>query len=151
MPNPIVLCLVSLYDGKHDDFPILFRFHISVRVSFRFVSSNASLRVSFRFSFCFVSCRLMPRFRVSFLFVAFCSSAIGGARPFVANPLSPHVVMLTFFNALDTLCCLKPTRDGMQVSVHPWGVYGYGTGWFKLNDGNFIPRPKSTPFFRARP
>ena len=27
----------------------------------------------------------------------------------------------------------------------------YGTGWFKLNDGKFIPRPKSTPLFRVRP
>ncbi|CAN0150170.1 unnamed protein product [Scytosiphon promiscuus] len=45
------------------------------------------------------------------------STPEGGARPFLANPLSPHVVMLTFYNALDTLCCLKPTRDGMQVAA----------------------------------
>ncbi|CAN0258392.1 unnamed protein product, partial [Laminaria digitata] len=45
------------------------------------------------------------------------STPEGGARPFLANPFSPHVVMLTFFNALDTLCCLKPTRDGMQVAA----------------------------------
>ncbi|CBJ32346.1 TFIID and SAGA subunit [Ectocarpus siliculosus] len=42
------------------------------------------------------------------------STPEGGARPFLANPLSPHVVMVTFYNAVDTLCCLKPTRDGMQ-------------------------------------
>ncbi|CAN0028611.1 unnamed protein product, partial [Sphacelaria rigidula] len=41
----------------------------------------------------------------------------GGTAPFVANPLSPHVVMMTFFNAMDTLCCLQPTRDGMQVAA----------------------------------
>eukprot|EP00752_Nemacystus_decipiens_P003596 g3315.t1 len=45
------------------------------------------------------------------------STPEGGARPFLANPLSPHVVMLTFYNALNTLCCLKPTRDGMQVAA----------------------------------
>ncbi|CAB1099217.1 unnamed protein product [Ectocarpus sp. CCAP 1310/34] len=45
------------------------------------------------------------------------STPEGGARPFLANPLSPHVVMVTFFNAVDTLCCLKPTRDGMQVAA----------------------------------
>ncbi|CAN0270047.1 unnamed protein product [Ectocarpus sp. 6 AP-2014] len=45
------------------------------------------------------------------------STPEGGARPFLANPLSPHVVMVTFYNAVDTLCCLKPTRDGMQVAA----------------------------------
>ena len=33
-----------------------------------------------------------------------------------------------------------------------WTIYRNNTGWFKLNDGHiYIPRPKSTPFFRVRP
>lgn len=39
----------------------------------------------------------------------------GGAKPFVADPFSPDMACLSFFNVSDTLCCLAPTKDATKV------------------------------------
>ncbi|CAN0090363.1 unnamed protein product [Ascophyllum nodosum] len=41
----------------------------------------------------------------------------GDAKPFLANPLTPHVAMFTCYNAHKMLCCIKPTRDGTQIAA----------------------------------